>query len=119
MYSRRQGSSVSSRILNPFPSHRTGSKRGLCCGFIGSIHETKRLKRDVDHLFLRLEKGGFAKSELTAETFVGDGHDRSRALAADLRDREESGRHHVDRGDSLALEIADQLGRLLKQGVGG
>src|SRR5689334_16408149 len=82
IYSVRHGSSVSSRILNPSPCHRTGSKSGLCLIFIESIHEAKRLEGDIDHFFFGFNERLIAEAEFTAETFVGDRHDRRGAFAA-------------------------------------
>src|SRR5262249_28445742 len=88
IYSVRHGSNVSSRILNPSPSHKTGSNSGLCFASIESVHEAERLERDVDHLLFRLDENLIAEAELAAQALVGDGHDCAGALAAHLRDRE-------------------------------
>src|ERR1051326_2629055 len=73
---------------------------------------------DIDHLLFRLDEGRVAEAEFAAQALVRDRHDRRGALAAHLRDREKRGSHHVDRGDPLAFEVADQLRRLLEQRVG-
>src|SRR4051794_25274577 len=102
----RAGSRVSSRILNPSRSHRTGSNSGLCLAAIESVHEAERMQRDIDHFLFGLDEGGIAEAELSTETLVGNSHDRRGALAAYLGDGEKRRRHHVDGGDTLPLEIA-------------